>query len=135
MIDGARTVRRLVVAALGTFVAAPAHSAPSRATLPLIYTACASAPGNPTRIAVRDSPKGPVVDYERPGLPRQETADVNLAFISRRLFFKLKVEDELIEFQGRADDDRLDGTLSDERGARHIVMRIASDSGSCMPQP
>lgn len=115
--------------ALVCAVAAASAAAASRARLPLLYAGCPAGPDDPTKIAVRDAPKGPVVDYERPGTPVQETRDANLAFLSRRLFFKLKIGDELIEFQGRAGDGALDGLLSDAHGARHLSLAAAAPGG------
>lgn len=131
-----RAPRCCLALAVCSVAAAPAFGASEarRATLPLIYTSCADAPGDPldpTRIAIRDTPKGPVVDFDRAGLPRQTTRDANLAFVSRRLFFTLKVGDTLIEFQGRATDHALEGTLSDERGAHGIVLPASHGVQRC----
>lgn len=124
------TCRRaaLLVAALATSANAETGKPPEpgkpRATLPLRYgTACPS-PGDPRQITIADSLKGPVVTFERPDLGTPETRDDNLAFVSRRFFFKLKTDTELIEFQGHARDDELEGLLSDVHGARHIALPV-----------
>ena len=104
--------------------AARAETAKPRATLPLHYGASCPPPGDPSGITIKDSPKGPVVTFERPDLGALESRDDNLAFVSRRFFFKLRTATELIEFQGRAEDGELEGLLSDAHGARHITLPV-----------
>jgi hypothetical protein len=95
-------------------------------TLPLVYAGCPAAPADPMRIEIREGAKGAVVIYRRAGGADPgpfETPDVNLARISRRLFFTLRTARGLVEFQGRAGDDRLVGRISDDRGdARPISL-------------
>ena len=124
-----RAARRCLAALVCSVAAAPASGADEvrRATLPLVYASCTAGSADPTRIAVRATAKGPVVDFERAGTPPQETRDANLAFVSRRLFFTLKIGDTLIEFQGHATDRALVGMLSDERGAHPIDLPAIAD--------
>ncbi len=105
-------------------VAAPAgaQAGKPRASLPLHYATTCPPPGDPRAITIKDSPRGLVVTFERADLGALDTRDDNLAFVSRRFFFKLRTETELIEFQGHAQDDELEGLLSDARGARHISL-------------
>ena len=95
-----------------------------RATLPLHYASACPPPGDPSAITIKDSPKGPVVTFERTDLGPLDSGDDNLAFVSRRFFFKLRTATELIEFQGRAGDGELEGLLSDAHGARRITLPI-----------
>ena len=99
-----------------------AQAAKPRAMLPLRYATSCPPPGDPSAITIKDSDKGPVVTFERSDLGALDSRDDNLAFISRRFFFKLRTATELIEFQGHADDSQLEGLLSDAHGARHISM-------------
>ena len=115
----------------GLALAGPAAaSATPRATLPLRYATTCPPPGDPSAITVKDSPKGPVVTFERADLGKLDTRDDNLAFVSRRFFFKLRTDTELIEFQGRAQDRELEGLLSDAHGARHIVILALPDGAA-----
>ena len=84
-------------------------------------------------ITVVDTSKGPLVRLERPGEPRLETTDANLAHVSRRLFFTMRTAaGRLIEFQGRATADALTGTLSDDRGGtRTIALPLAGRAAPC----
>ena len=97
------------------------------ARLPLHYAIACPTPGDPSAITIRDSPKGPTVTFERSDLGALDTRDDNLAFLSRRFFFKLRTATELIEFQGHAGDGELEGQLSDERGARRIVLPVVPE--------
>ena len=101
---------------------AEAPTGKPRAALPLHYATPCPPPGDPSAITIKDSPKGPVVTFERTDLGALDTRDDNLAFVSRRFFFKLRTETELIEFQGHARDGELEGLLSDAHGARHISL-------------
>lgn len=119
------TCRGLGVALLITFLPLPASAA--AITLPVVYAGCPTAAGDPTRIEIGEGPKGAKVTYQRTGLDPGpfETLDVNLATISRRLFFTLRTAHGLVEFQGRATDDRLVGLLSDETGAARAITLTA----------
>lgn len=101
-----------------------AEAAKPRATLPLRYATACPPPGDPNAIAIKDSDKGPVVTFERTDLGALDSRDDNLAFVSRRFFFKLRTATELIEFQGYAKDGELDGLLSDAHGARRITLPV-----------
>ena len=101
-----------------------AEAAKPRATLPLHYGSSCSPPGDPNAITIKDSEKGPVVTFERPDLGALDSRDDNLAFVSRRFFFKLRTATELIEFQGHAADGELEGLLSDALGARRITLPV-----------
>ncbi|WP_158808802.1 hypothetical protein [Beijerinckia sp. L45] len=117
------TSRWLGFALLLAVLASPAAAI----TLPLVYTACPTGPGDPTRIEIGEGAKGVRVTFERAGLAPGpfETPDVNLAKISRRLFFTLRTPHGLVEFQGRALDDRLIGRLSDETGIARTISLAA----------
>ena len=95
--------------------------------MPLVYAGCPVRSGDPTRIEVDASAKGAKVTYRRAGIDPGpfETLDVNLAKISRRLFFTLRTSRGLVEFQGRATDDRLVGRLSDDDGATGTISLAA----------
>lgn len=124
----------LLVAA---FAPACAAAEGARAILPLHYGTTCPQPGDPSAISIRDSLKGPVVTFERKDLGTLDSRDDNLAYISRRFFFKLRTETELIEFQGHALDGELEGLLSDARGARRITLPAvpAGASPSCGAKP
>ena len=112
----------LLITVLGA--PAVAQSGQPRATLPLRYATTCPPPGDPSAITIKDSDKGPVVTFERPDLGALDSRDDNLAFISRRFFFKLRTATELIEFQGHAEDGELEGLLSDAHGARRITLPV-----------
>ena len=120
--------RRFLAIAGGTASAAwaPAWAEPAkpRATLPLHYGTSCPPPGDPNAITIKDSEKGPVVTFERTDLGALDSRDDNLAFVSRRFFFKLRTATELIEFQGHAADGELEGLLSDAHSARRITLPI-----------
>lgn len=99
-------------------------AAKPRAILPMRYATNCPPPGDPSAITIKDSPKGPVVTFERADLGALDSRDDNLAFVSRRFFFKLRTTTELIEFQGHAEDGELEGLLSDAHGARRIILPI-----------
>ena len=115
------TVFRATLVA-GMSASAIAQAGPARAVLPLRYATTCPPPGDPSAITITDSPKGPVVTFERAEDGLHQTRDDNLAFVSRRFFFKLRTATELIEFQGMARDGALEGLLSDAHGARRIVL-------------
>ena len=112
----------LVATLAGLAPAARAAASKVRATLPMRYATTCPSPGDPSAISIKDSPKGPVVTFERTDLGKLDTRDDNLAFVSRRFFFKLRTAVELIEFQGYAQDGELEGLLSDANGARRIAL-------------
>ena len=121
----------MVIAGLTMGVApAKAQTGKPRATLPLHYGTACPPPGDPGRISIEDSSKGPVVTFERSDLGALDTRDDNFAFVSRRFFFKLRTATELIEFQGHAEDGELEGLLSDARGARHISLPVVATGAS-----
>ena len=79
-------------------------------------------------VVIDATPKGPKVTITRGGVAPgpYETLDVNFAHVSRRLFFKAKTEEGLLEFQGHARPSSLAGLLSDDRGrTRQIALPIA----------
>ena len=80
--------------------------------------ACPGARGEPLHVLVTATPKGPKVTLTRPGADPGpfETLDVNFAHVSRRLFFKARTREGLIEFQGHARADALVGLYSDDHG-------------------
>ena len=80
-------------------------------------------PGGSLRVAIVATPKGPKVTLTRPGRDPGpfETLDVNFAHVSRRVFFKAKTEEGLIEFQGHARKEALVGLLSDDRGGTRTI--------------
>ena len=114
-----------------------AEAAKPRATLPLRYATACPPPGDPTAITIKDSDKGPMVTFERPDLGALDSRDDNLAFVSRRFFFKLRTATELIEFQGHAEDGELEGLLSDAHGARRIALPLvpAGAKPACGAKP
>ncbi len=132
-------MKSVVVISLTTLACVPAVAdlAKPRATLPLGYATTCPALGNPSAITIKDSPRGPLVIFERTDLGVLESHDDNLAFVSRRFFFKLRTATELIEFQGHAEDGELAGLLSDAFGARHIALPAvpAGASPSCGAKP
>ena len=130
-----RCAMTLLVAALAE--PAAAQTGKPRASLPMHYATTCPPPGDPSAITIKDSPKGPVVTFERSDLGALETRDDNLAFVSRRFFFKLRTATELIEFQGRAQDGELEGLLSDAKGPRRIVLPIipAGAAAGCGAKP
>ena len=88
----------------------------------------------PIRVEITATAKGPKVTLVRrandPG--PFETLDVNFAHVSRRLFFKARTSEGLIEFQGRALADALVGLYSDDRGVtRSITLHVASADTTC----
>jgi hypothetical protein len=100
-------------------------------TLPLVYTGCPAALSDPTRIEIVEDAKGVRVTYARTGIDPGPfvTPDVNLARISRRLFFTLRTPRGLVEFQGRVMDDTLIGRLSNETGAvRAITLKVGHET-------
>ena len=105
----------------------PLHAAATAITLPLVYAGCPAGPSSPMRIEIQDGAKGAKVTYRRAGRDPGpfEALDVNLARVSRRLFFTLRTPQGLVEFQGRALDDRLVGRLSDETGAAQAITLAA----------
>lgn len=133
----AREMALLVAALPSLAMPARAEDAQSRATLPLRYATTCPPPGDPSAIAITDSPKGPVVTFQRSDLGALDSRDDNLAFVSRRFFFKVRTSTELIEFQGHARDGELEGLLSDAHGARHIALPVvpAGASAGCAPTP
>ncbi len=121
-------MRRILPIALTLL--ALAHQPASALEPPAAYGApCA---GEPMRITLTDTPKGPVVRLERPGEPAVETADANLAHVSRRLFFTAKTAaGRLVEFQGHARSDALTGTFSDDRGGTRMIALPARGPAGC----
>lgn len=120
----------LILVAMPMFAVAARAAAPDPPPEPPItYVApCRAHPDDPARIVITDTQKGPTVTLQRQGANALETRDANLAHKSRRFFFKLRTDDELIEFQGHARQDRLDGLYSDRAGARRIDMPVASQT-------
>ena len=100
---------------------------------PAVYGSLCPAAGEPMRVTLTDTPKGPMVRLEQPGETAVETADANLAHVSRRLFFTARTAaGRLVEFQGRAGREALTGTLSDDRGAaRTIALPATVDPARC----
>jgi len=125
--------RGLAFALLLTPLAVPAVA--GEIGLPLVYAGCPAGPADPIRIEISEATKGPRVIYQRAGLDpgRFETLDVNLAKISRRLFFTLRTPHGLIEFQGRATDDKLVGLLSDDAGLARTISLAAVRDGALAP--
>ncbi len=110
-------------------LAAPAGAAQVPPSLDdhLVYgTDCG--PDEAIRVVIDATKKGPKVTITRGGAEPgpYETLDVNFAHVSRRLFFKAKTPDGLLEFQGHARPSSLAGLLSDDRGrTREIALPFA----------
>ena len=95
-------------------------------------SSCAGAPGEPLRVVETATPKGPKITLTRQGTNPGpfETLDVSFAHVSRRLFFKAKTAEGLIEFQGHARKAALEGLYSDDHGgARTIRLPAVATNG------
>ncbi len=92
-------------------------------------TICPGGSDEPLRVVETATPKGPKITLTRRGADPGpfETLDVSFAHVSRRLFFKAKTAEGLIEFQGRARKDALTGLYSDDRGTTRGITLPAAD--------
>ena len=120
--------RRYPALGLLLALAVPAKAAQVPATLDdhLVYgTDCG--PDEAIRVVIEATPKGPQVTVTRGGTQPgpYRTLDVNFAHVSRRLFFKARTPEGLLEFQGHARPSSLAGLLSDDHGhTREIALPI-----------
>ncbi len=125
--------------ALATFIAlllarpACADAPPPPEDAHLVYgSLCAAAAADPLRIVETATAKGPRITLLRRGADPGpfDTLDVSFAHVSRRLFFKVKTAQGLIEFQGHARKAALDGFYSDDRGATRTISLPAAPDGA-----
>ena len=129
----------LLAAILASPALADAPPPPEDARL-VFGSTCPGAPGEPLRVVESATPKGPKITLTRVGTDPGpfETLDVSFAHVSRRLFFKARTAEGLIEFQGHARKAALEGLYSDDHGNTRTISLpavAANDGGACTISP